>query len=98
MNIDTKKYDTIVGVIYTEKTNQDLSIGKYYFEVLPKSTKEEVKSAVESIFGVNVEKVNMINCAGKTKRFKGVTGSRKHVKKAVVTVKSGQSINYEELK
>lgn len=98
MSIDTKKYDTIVGVIYTEKSNQDLSIGKYYFEVLPKSTKEEVKAAVEGVFGVNVTKINIMNCAGKTKRFKGTMGTRKNTKKAVVTLKEGQTINYEELK
>lgn len=98
MSIDTKKYDTIVGIIYTEKSSRDLSIGKYYFEVLPKSTKNDIQKAVEAVFGVEVEKVNIVNSLGKTKRFRGKIGKRPDSKKAIVTVKPGQTINYEELK
>jgi len=90
-------YDTIIKVINTEKSAIDLSAGKYYFEVQPDSTKEKVKKAVEQAFGVKVKSVNILNTKGKVKKFKGNTGRRKNVKKAIVTLEEGQSINYTKV-
>jgi large subunit ribosomal protein L23 len=90
-------YDTIVKVINTEKSAIDLSAGKYYFEVQPDSTKETVKKAVEQAFGVKVKSVNIVNVKGKIKKFKGNKGRRKNVKKAIVTLEEGQSINYTKV-
>ncbi|OFW81093.1 MAG: 50S ribosomal protein L23 [Alphaproteobacteria bacterium RIFCSPLOWO2_01_FULL_40_26] len=87
-------YDRIKGLVYTEKSNKQLADGKYYFRVDASCDKKEVASLIKKSFGVEVEKVNIINTAGKTKRFKGVLGTKSPYKKAVVTLKKGQSINF----
>lgn len=92
-----KEYDIIVRTITTEKTARDASNGKFYFEVVCSATKDDVKSAIESIFGVNVDDVNIINTEGKVKKFKGTKGKRSSIKKAVVTLKKGQDINLGKL-
>ena len=56
-----------------------------------------IKKSIETIFGVDVEKVNIINTEGKVKRFKGTVGKRSSVKKAIVTIKDGQEINFAKL-
>lgn len=91
-------YDKIKGLIYTEKSNQQLEQNKYCFEVDASVNKDQVKSLVKSIFNVEVIKVNITNVSGKIKRFKGVIGKRSSYKKALVTIKEGQSINFEGLK
>jgi large subunit ribosomal protein L23 len=90
-------YDTIVRVINTEKSAREMTLGKYYFEIQSSSTKEDVKAAVEKIFGVKVKSVNIKNTEGKVKRFKGKIGKRKNTKKAIVTLEEGQSINYSKV-
>lgn len=87
-------YDKIKGLVYTEKSNKQLAEGKYHFQVDSSCTKDEVASLVKKAFGAEVEKVNIINTAGKTKRFKGVEGTRGSYKKAIITLKKGQSINF----
>ena len=57
------------------------------------ATKDEIAAAVEALFKVNVTKVNTINVKGKTKRFRGIMGRRSDVKKAIVTLADGQSID-----
>lgn len=91
-------YDKIKGLIYTEKSNKQLADGKYYFEIDSSCTKKSLKSLIKLFFGVDVEKVNVSNVTGKTKRFRGVIGQRKSYKKAIVTLKKGQSINFQGLK
>lgn len=90
-------YDKIKKVIYTEKSSRDLDKNKYHFEVTPDCTKSEVEDFIKETFGVEVESVNMINVKGKVKRFKGTTGTRKLRKKAIVTVKEGQTINFDKV-
>lgn len=90
-------YDKIKGLIYTEKSNKQLEQGKYCFEVANDCNKDQVKSLVKSIFNVDVVKVNITNARGKLKVFKGIAGERSAYKKALVTVKAGQSINFEGL-
>lgn len=63
------------------------------FKVAPDATKPQIKQAVESIFGVKVTAVNTLNRPGKVKKFRGVTGRRPGIKKAVVTLAEGQSID-----
>lgn len=87
-------YDKIRGLVYTEKSNRQLVENKYHFEVDSSCNKEEIASLVKKIFGAEVEKVNIINTHAKTKRFKGIEGKRKSYKKAIVTLKEGQSINF----
>jgi large subunit ribosomal protein L23 len=71
-----------------EKHNQVL------FKVLRDATKLEIKAAVEQMFKVEVEAVNVVNVKGKTKRFGGRVGRRDHVKKAYVSLKAGQELNF----
>lgn len=92
-----KEFDILKGILTTEKTSRSLADGKYYFEVDADANKNDVKAAVEKIFGVNVESVNIINVEGKVKKFKGTKGKRSSVKKAVVTIKKGQDINLGKL-
>ncbi|WP_029406736.1 50S ribosomal protein L23 [Thiomicrorhabdus sp. Milos-T2] len=68
--------------------------GQYVFKVLPTATKTEVKAAVESLFEVKVQSVNMINLKGKRKVFKGRQGKRNGVRKAIVRLAPGQDIDF----
>lgn len=66
------------------------------FRVASDATKPEIKAAVELLFKVQVESVQVLNVKGKVKRFKGATGRRKGWKKAFVSLKPGQEINFVE--
>lgn len=66
------------------------------FFVAPDATKPEVKAAVELLFKVEVDSVQISNLKGKIKRFGRVMGRRKDVKKAFVCLKPGQEINFAE--
>ncbi len=68
--------------------------GQYVFKVVPSATKAEVKQAVESLFDVKVQSVNMINLKGKRKVFKGRQGQRNGVRKAIVRLAPGQDIDF----
>jgi predicted HTH transcriptional regulator len=68
-------------------------IDKVVFQVADDATKDEIASAVEALFKVTVTKVNTLNVKGKTKRFRGRPGRRSDVKKAIVTLAEGQSID-----
>lgn len=67
---------------------------QYVFKVVPNATKTEVKQAVESLFDVKVQSVNMINIKGKRKVFKGRQGQRNGVRKAIVRLVAGQEIDF----
>ncbi len=86
--------DIILRPIITEKTvkNTDLD-NKYTFEVAKGANKTQVRQAIEAIFNVKVEKVNIVNVRPKTKRVGKYTGTTNAVRKAIVKVASGQSIN-----
>jgi large subunit ribosomal protein L23 len=78
-------YDIIIRPIITEQSMEDIDSKKYVFEVLPGANKIQIKEAVETIFGVTVEKVNTLNYDGKLKRTgRYPEGRRKSWKKAVV--------------
>jgi large subunit ribosomal protein L23 len=64
------------------------------FKVARDATKPEIKAAVELLFKVQVESVQVVNNMGKTKRFGRFTGRRAHSKKAYVCLKPGQEINF----
>ena len=63
------------------------------FKVLQNAAKPEIKAAVELMFKVEVESVNVVNTKGKTKRFGKSIGRRDNVRKAYVTLKAGQELN-----
>lgn len=87
-------YGVIRRPIMTEKSTMLAEAGKYVFEVASSVDKGVVRKAIESIFGVQVEKVNIMNVKGKTKRFRGRLGVRQGYKKAVITLKDGQEIDF----
>lgn len=92
--INTDYYDIIRKPLITEKATVASEISKFSFEVAKYADKTKVKKAVEAIFEVSVEKVNISNCIGKKKIFKGREGFRKGRKKAIVTLKKGQTIDF----
>ncbi|GMO56043.1 MAG: 50S ribosomal protein L23 [Rickettsiales bacterium] len=91
------EYDIIVRVISTEKTLKDAAFSKTTFEVVNSATKTDIRSAIQKIFAVEVENVNISKNDGKIKRFKGKIGQRNSVKKAIVTLKKGQTIDLTKL-
>jgi large subunit ribosomal protein L23 len=84
--------DIIKRPIITEKSYQLMEDNKYTFEVDRKSNKLEVKLAVQEIFGVKVEKVNVINSKPKKRRVGRYTGLTRNKKKAIVKLASGEKI------
>src|SRR5215469_11207598 len=88
-----RHYDTILAPVITEKATMLSEHNKVVFRVAKDATKAEIAEAVESLFKVNVVKVNTLNVRGKTKRFRGRVGRRSDVKKAIVTLAEGQSID-----
>jgi large subunit ribosomal protein L23 len=90
----TDPRDVIIRPVVSEKSYALLDQGVYTFVVSPDANKTEIRYAVESIFGVNVVKVNTLNRPGKRKRNrrKQTFGKRPDTKRAIVTLASGQSI------
>src|ERR1700754_4341870 len=88
-----RHYDTILSPIITEKATLLSEHNKVVSRAAGDATKDEIAAAVEALFRVNVTKVNTVNVKGKTKRFRGIMGKRSDVKKAIVTLAEGQSID-----
>ena len=88
-----RNYDTILAPVITEKATLLSEQNKVVFKVAENATKDEIAAAVESLFKVNVVKVNTLVQKGKTKRFRGIKGRRNDIKKAIVTLAEGQSID-----
>ena len=85
--------DTIVSPTITEKATTLSEFNKIVFKVYKGANKKSIKKSIEKIFKVNVIKINTINLKGKTKLVKGKKSSRPGYKKAIVTLKKGQSID-----
>jgi large subunit ribosomal protein L23 len=88
-----RHYDTILARVITENATLLSEQNKVVFQVSADASKDEIAAAVEALFKVNVTKVNTLNVKGKTKRFRGIVGRRSDVKKAIVTLAEGQSID-----
>ncbi|MFW6299725.1 MAG: 50S ribosomal protein L23 [Oceanicaulis sp.] len=88
-----KHYDTLIAPVITEKSTLLSEENKVVFRVPLTATKKDIAEAVQELFKVEVEAVNTLRLKGKTKRFRGVAGKRDDVKKAVVTLKEGHSID-----
>lgn len=86
-------YDVISSPVVTEKSTMGSEYGQVTFRVPKTATKPQIKAAVEVLFDVKVKRVNTLIQKGKNKRFKGVIGRRSDVKKAVVTLEDGQTID-----
>ncbi len=92
-DIQVHNYDTLLSPIITEKSTLVAEENKVIFRVSMEATKPAIKEAVERLFKVDVTKVNTIVVKGKTKRFRGHLGRRSDYKKAIVTLKDGQSVD-----
>jgi large subunit ribosomal protein L23 len=84
--------DLILKPIITEKGTMQMELGKYVFDVLPKATKPEIRAAIESLFDVTVVKVNTLTLPRKKRRVGRFVGYKAQYKRAIVTLKEGDSI------
>ncbi len=90
-------YDVIIRPIITEKgTRIKEEQNKIMLQVAPEANKMEIKKAVETVFKVKVEDVATMNFKGKRKRLGARLGVRSDWKKAVVTLKEGETVEYLE--
>lgn len=85
-------YDLIKFPLFTEKSR--LIENKYTFAVDKKAKKPDIKRAIEEIYKVNVEKINIIKVRGKKKRVRTQVGKTSSFKKAIVTLKKGEKIEF----
>ena len=91
--VDINHYDVVLAPIITEKSTALSEHNAVVFKVANDATKPQIKAAVEALFKVSVLGVNTLNQKGKTKRWKGRPYTRSDVKKAIVTLAEGQSID-----
>ena len=84
--------DLILKPIVTEKATIQLEENKYVFNVLPKATKPEIRAAIESLFDVTVTKVNTLRLPRKKRRVGRFLGYKPQYKRAIVTLREGDSI------
>lgn len=89
-------HDVVLRPVLSEKAVVAIEDGKYAFYVHPHANRSEIKDAVETVFDVDVVKINLINLRGKEKRLGRTSGRRPRRKKAIVTLKPGQRIQQLE--
>ena len=88
-----RHYDVIKSPVISEKSTMASEANQVVFNVAPNASKPEIKQAIEALFNVKVKAVNVLVRKGKLKRFRGRLGKQNDVKKAVVTLVDGQSID-----
>jgi large subunit ribosomal protein L23 len=93
---DARHYDVVLAPHITEKSTMLSETNAVVFKVAQTASKPEIKAAVEALFNVKVTNVNTIVTKGKTKRWKGQPYRRSDMKKAIVTLAEGQSIDITE--
>ena len=93
---EARHYDVVLAPHITEKSTMLSETNAVVFKVAPSASKPEIKAAVEALFNVKVTNVNTIVSKGKTKRWKGKPYQRSDVKKAIVRLAEGQSIDITE--
>jgi large subunit ribosomal protein L23 len=90
---DPRHYDVVIAPVITEKATTASEHNKVVFKVARNATKPQIKEAVERLFDVKVKSVNTLVTKGKVKMFRGTRGQRSDVKKAIVTLVEGESID-----
>lgn len=90
-------YDIVIRPLITEKATKLVDEGKYTFEVMQGVNKIEIKNAIEELFKVNVVKINVINVRKKERRVGKYEGFRPAVRKAIVTLQKGQTLDVFEV-
>ncbi len=88
--------DVIIKPVISEKSYKLIEDNRYTFKVAKSSTKSQIKSAIEDIFNVSVIKVNTMNNTGKIKKQGWTSGRTPNYKKAIVTLKEGDKIEFFE--
>ena len=86
-------YDVILAPIITEKATVLSEHSQVVFKVRDTATKPQIQEAVERLFNVKVKAVNTLNRKGKRKKFRGIAGRQSDIKKAIVTLEEGHSID-----
>lgn len=92
-------YNTLKGQYSTEKTANILEkFNKFTFKVDKKANKKNIKHIIEKLFNVSIISIKTINVKGKRVKFKNSFGKQNDWKKAIVTLKNGNNINFSEFK
>ena len=91
--VDNRHYDVVLAPHITEKSTMLSENNSVVFKVAPSATKPEIKAAIEALFNVKVTNVNTMVTKGKSKRWKGQPYQRSDMKKAIVTLAAGQTID-----
>ncbi len=91
------KYQIVKRPIVSEKSTKLAEERKYTFEVDRNANKIQIKQAIEELFGVKVEKVNVINGIPKARRMGLHSGFKARITKAIVTLKEGNKIDIYEV-
>ena len=91
--VDIRHYDVVLAPHITEKSTMLSEYNAVVFKVAGGASKPEIKAAVEALFNVSVTNVNTMVTKGKTKKWKGTPYKRSDVKKAIVTLAEGQTID-----
>jgi large subunit ribosomal protein L23 len=86
-------YDVILAPVITEKATVLSEHSQVVFKVRASATKPQIQEAVERLFSVKVKAVNTLNRKGKRKKFRGIAGRQSDMKKAIVTLEEGHSID-----
>jgi large subunit ribosomal protein L23 len=94
--VDIRHYDVVLAPHITEKSTMLSEQNAVVFRVAQSASKPQIKAAVEALFNVSVTGVNTMITKGKSKRWKGKPYTRSDVKKAIVTLADGQSIDITE--
>jgi large subunit ribosomal protein L23 len=94
--VEARHYDVVLAPHITEKSTMLSEHNAVVFKVAQGASKPEIKAAVEALFGVTVTGVNTMVSKGKTKRWKGTPYRRSDMKKAIVTLAKGESIDITE--
>jgi len=90
---EAELYDVILSPVITEKATMASEHNQVVFKVRKTATKPQIQEAVERLFNVKVKAVNTLNRQGKLKRFRGFLGKQNDMKKAIVTLEEGHSID-----
>ena len=90
---DPHMYDVILSPVLTEKATMASERNQVIFKVALTATKPQIKEAAEKLFDVKVKSVNTHIRKGKVKAFKGTVGEQSEVKRAVVTLEEGHTID-----
>ena len=90
---EAELYDVILAPVITEKATIASEYNQVVFKVRRNATKPQIREAVERLFNVKVKAVNTLIREGKRKRFRGIAGKQNDMKKAVVTLEEGHSID-----